>query len=105
MSNLNIILVQLQRGQFATAAGDEVFYSDCGNLAFDPALQCIQSYHHEFMAGAQLDAGHGKCNASMRGARIAVEKNYNMVSSLYCICASTEGYKIAEKSPVILEQL
>ncbi len=28
-----------------------------------------------------------------------------MVSNLFCICASTKGYKTAKKSPVVLEQL
>jgi hypothetical protein len=41
----------------------------------------------------------------MRLARIAIEKNYGMVSNLFCIYCSTEGSKVAKKNPIIIEQL
>jgi hypothetical protein len=41
----------------------------------------------------------------MRSARIVIEKNYGMVSTLFRICSLTEGSKIAKKSPAVLEQL
>ena len=41
----------------------------------------------------------------MRAARIAIEKNYAMVSNIFRICGSAEGNKIAKKHPVVLEQL
>ena len=44
ISNLNEFLVGIQRGRFATAAGDEVFFSAFGDLAFNLGLQCVQSY-------------------------------------------------------------
>jgi len=68
MSNLNEFLVAVQCGRFATAAGDEVFYSAFGDLAFNLGMQCIQSYYHDFAGAAQLDGARRKCNASMRAA-------------------------------------
>ena len=41
----------------------------------------------------------------MRSARITVEKNYAMVSNLYRICETRDGYKIAKKRPYAIEQL
>jgi hypothetical protein len=41
----------------------------------------------------------------MRLARIAIERNYGMVSNLFCICCTTEGSKIAKNNPVVLKQL
>ncbi len=76
MSNLNEFLVDVQHGRFATAAGDEVFYSAFGDLAFNLGMQCIQSYYRDFAGAAQLDGARRKCNASMRAARVTVEKSY-----------------------------
>ena len=105
MSNLNEFLVDVQRGRFATAAGDEVFYSAFGDLAFKHGMQCIQSYYHNFTGAAQLDGARMKCNASMRAVRVTIENSYAMVSNLFRICGSTEGYKIAKRDSVALEQL
>jgi hypothetical protein len=41
----------------------------------------------------------------MRSARITVEKNYAMVSNLFCICETRDGYKIAKERPYAIEQL
>ena len=68
-------------------------------------MQCIQSYYRDFAGAAQLDGARRKCNASMRAARVTVEKSYAMVSNLFCICGSTEGYKIAKRDSAALEQL
>jgi hypothetical protein len=40
----------------------------------------------------------------MQSAQIAAKK-FGMVNTLFCICWSTEGSKIAKKSPIMLEQL
>jgi hypothetical protein len=105
ISNLNEFLVAVQHGRFATAAGDEVFYSAFGNLAFNLGMQCIQSCYHDFNAAAQLDGAQRRCNASMRAVQVTVEKSYAMVRNLFHICGSTEGYKIAKRDSVALEQL
>jgi hypothetical protein len=98
MSILNKYLVQLQCGQFATAAGHKVFYSGFGNLAFNLGLQCIHSYYCEFTAGAQLDVGHAKCNASMRGARIVMKQHGDGEYSLSRLCLY-QWVKNCEESP------
>jgi hypothetical protein len=105
MSNLNEFIVAVQRGRFATAAGDEVFCSVFGNLAFNLGMQCIQSYCRDSAGAAQLDGARRKCNALMRAAQVTVEKSYVMVSNLFHICGSTEGYKIAKRDSIALEQL
>ena len=46
-----------------------------------------------------------RCNAVMRSARITVEKNYAMVSNLFRICETRDGYKIAKERPYAIEQL
>ena len=93
MSNLNAFLFAVQCGRFSTAAGDEVFYSAFGNLAFNLGMQCIQSYYRDFAVAAQLDGAQRKCNASMRAAQVTVEKSYAMVSNPFHICGSTEGLR------------
>jgi hypothetical protein len=105
MSNLNVFLIELQRGRFVTRAGDDVFFCGFGDSAYNLGLQCIQSYYREFNHGAGLDDARARCNAAMRSARIVIEKNYGMVSTLFRICSLIEGSKIAKKSPVVLEQL
>jgi len=105
MGNLNEFLVELQRGRFITGAGDEVFFCAFGDSAYNLGLECIQSYYREFNRGAGLDDARARCNAAMRSVRITIEKNYGMVSTLFRICCSTEGSKIAKRSPVVLEQL
>jgi hypothetical protein len=55
MSNLNVFLIELQRGRFVTRAGDEVFFCGFGDSAYNLGLQCIQSYYREFNRGAGLD--------------------------------------------------
>jgi hypothetical protein len=67
--------------------------------------QCIQSYYRAFGAGAQLTDAQKRCNAVMRSARITVEKNYAMVSNLFRICETRDGYKIAKERPYAIEQL
>ena len=44
-------------------------------------------------------------NATMRSARITIEKNYAMVSNLFCKCTTKDSYKIAKESPYAIEQL
>ena len=105
MSNLNGFLVELQRGCFITQAGAEVYFCSFGDSAFNLGLQAIQPYYREFNCGAELDWPQVRCNKAMRSARIAIEKNYGMVSNLFCICCMTEGSKIARNNPVVLEQL
>ena len=41
----------------------------------------------------------------MRSARITVEKYYAMVSNLFRICETRDGYKIANERPYAIEQL
>ncbi len=105
MSNLNEFLVKSQRGCFFTEAGEEVYYCGFGDGTFNLGLQCLQSYYREFNRGAELDDARARCNAAMRSARIAIEKNYGMVSSLFRICCTKESNKLAKKNPVAIEQL
>ncbi len=105
MSNLNKFLVELQCGRFCTLAGAEVYFCSFGDSAFNIGLQAIQSYYREFNRGTELDWPRANCNKVMRSTRIAIKKNYNMVSNLFCICCSTEGSKLAKKNPVVIEQL
>ncbi len=67
-------------------------------------MQCIQSYYRDFAGAAQLDGARRKCNALMKAAQVTVEKSYAMVSNLFRILGSTEGYRIAKKDSVALEQ-
>jgi hypothetical protein len=105
MSNLNKFLVELQCGCFCTLAGTEVYFCGFGGSAFNLGLQAIQSYYRDFNCGVKLDWPQAKCNKAVRLARIAIEKNYGMVSNLFCICCLTEGSKIAKKNPFVIEQL
>ena len=105
MSNLNAFLVLIQQGQFFSPVGAEVLFSAFGGSAFNLGHQCIQSYYRAFAAGAQLTDAQKRCNAAMRSTRIIVEKNYAMVSNLFCICTLKDSYKNAKKSPYAIEQL
>ena len=53
----------------------------------------------------QLTNAQKRCNAAMRSVRITVEKNYAMVSNLFCICSNKDNYKIAKEKPYAIEQL
>jgi hypothetical protein len=66
MWNLNIFLVLIQQGQLFSTAGAEVLFSAFGDSAFNLGHQCIQSYYHDFAAGAQLTYAQKRCNAAMR---------------------------------------
>ena len=50
-----------------------------------------------------------RCNAAMGSAHITVEKNYAMVSNLFCIGVTRDGYKTANERPyayaIAIEQL
>ena len=74
-------------------------------LSFSLSMQCIQSYYQAFGAGAQLTAEQQKCNKALKAARITIERNYAMVSNIFRICSSKEGYKLAKRNPYALEQL
>jgi len=102
---LNAFLVLIQQGQFFSPIGAEVFFSAFGDCAFNLGHQCIQSYCRVFAAGAQLTDAQKGCNAAMRSTRITVKKNYAMVSNLFCICETRDGYKIAKERPYAIEQL
>jgi hypothetical protein len=41
----------------------------------------------------------------MRSVCITIKKNYAMVSNLFCICATRDGYKIAKERPYAIKQL
>jgi hypothetical protein len=105
MSNLNAFLVLIQQGQFFSPAGAEVLFSAFGDCAFNLGDQCIQSYYCTFAAGVQLTDAQKRCNAMMRSACITIEKNYAMVSNLFSICATRDGYKIAKERTYAIEQL
>ncbi len=105
MSNLNAFLVLIQRGQFFSPAGAEVLFSAFGDCAFNLGDQCIQSYYRAFVADVQLTNAQKQCNAAMRSVHITIEKNYAMVSNLFHICATRDGYKIAKERPYAIEQL
>jgi hypothetical protein len=105
ISNLNAFLVLIQRGQFFSLVGAKVVYTVFGDLAFNLGHQCIQSYYHTFVATAQLTDAQKRCKAAMRLACITIEKNYAMVSNLFCICAEKDGYIIAKEKPYTIEQL
>jgi hypothetical protein len=93
ISNLNAFLVLIQRGQFFSPVGGEFLFTVFADLAFNLGHQCIQSYYRTFAAAAQLTDAQRRCNAAraMRSARITIEKNYAIVSNLFCICAEKDG--------------
>ena len=105
MSNLNAFLSWLQFGMFLIDGNEWILFSLFGDGAFSIGLQCVQSYYRAFGAGAQLTDEQKKCNFLMKGARITIEKNYGMTSTIFRICDSAEGLKIAKKNPYAIEQL
>jgi hypothetical protein len=104
-SNLNAFLVLIQQGQFFSPARARVLFSAFGDCAFNLGDQCIQSYYRAFAAGVQLTNAQKRCNAVMRSAHITIKKNFAMVSNLFRICATRDGYKIAKERPYLIEQL
>ena len=76
-----------------------------GDSAFHSNLLCVQLYYKAFGAGGQLTNFEKKCNAAMKAARITIEKIYGAVSTVFCMCNSDEGFKIAKNNPYALEQL
>ena len=105
MSNLNAFLALIQQGQFFSPARTDVLFSAFGDCAFNLGHQCIQSYYRAFWAGAQLTDAQKQCNAAMRSARITMKKNYSMMTNLFRICETRDGYKIAKERPYAIEQL
>ena len=82
-----------------------LMYSLFGDSAFHINLLCIQSYYKAFGADGKLTNFEKNCNAAMKAARITIEKNYGAVSTVFRMCNSDEGFKIAKKNPYALEQL
>lgn len=106
MSNLNAFLLHLQHGMFWVHDGGAwLYYSVFGDGAFNIGKQCIQSYYRAIGAGGQLSDEEKKCNNAMKAARITIEKNYGMTSTIFRICNSREGFKLAQNNPYALEQL
>jgi hypothetical protein len=105
MSNLNAFLILIQQGQFFSPAGAEVLFSAFGDCAFILGHQGIKSYYRTFAAIVQLTDAQKRCNAAMRSVHITTKKNYAMVSNLFCICMTRDGYKIAKERPYAIEQL
>ncbi len=91
MSNLNALLIWLQHGMFCyTGGGECIYYAVFGGCAFFINKKCIQSYFRVFGAGGMLSPNQQKCNKAMKAAHITIEKNYAMVSNIFCICNSVE---------------
>jgi hypothetical protein len=63
-------------------------------------MQCIQSYHHPFGAGASLTAKQNHCNRAMKSARMVIEKkNYGQMANIFCICGVSDNYQLAKRNP------
>ena len=104
MGNLNEFLLLLQRGLWITAGSTQVLFVAFGDGAYNLVLPCISSYYCAF-GGVPLTNDQDKCNQHLRSARITIEKNFGMVSNLFCICNLKEWNKLAKRSPRALKQL
>ena len=103
-SNLNSFLYELQDGHFSTTDGDPVFYTAFGDCAYNLGMQCIQSYHRPFGAGADLTDEKIHCNRVMKSARMVIEKNYGQMANIFCICGVSDNYRLAKRNPYAIEQ-
>ena len=105
MSNLNPFLVWIQHGMFRLATGTAVYFGLFGDTAFNLGYECIQSYYRAYGVGAQLSDAEKQCNNVVKAARITIERNYGMTSTIFRICNSKEGFKLAKKNPYAIEQM
>jgi len=64
----------MQLDRFTTEDGNPVFYNAFGDCAYNLGMQCIQSYHCPFGAGATLTAEQNHCNRAMKSAQMVIEK-------------------------------
>ncbi len=104
-SNLSNFLFLIQRGLWTTVAGAEIIFSVVGDGAYNIGLPCISSYFRSFVGGVDLNADEDFCKRHARSARVTIEKNFGMVSNLFCICNMRGANKLAKKQPYVLEQL
>ena len=104
MSAVNNFLTNLQNGLFAEN-GLPVFYSVLGDSAYRAGgLRCVQSYYRSYN-GQELLEGLKHVNYHLKAARMTIEKNYGMVSTLFKICTVVDKNKLAKEKPYALEQL
>ena len=95
---------RVRMGTFSTTDGDPVFYTAFGDCAYNLGMQCIQSYHRPFGAGAPLTAKQNHCNRVMQSARMVIEKNYSQMDNIFCICGVSDNYQLAKRNPYAIEQ-
>ena len=105
MSDLNSFSTHVQHELFLLAGVTFYTYSVLGDSAFNVGYGCIQTYFRPMGAHGQLSEDKKRCNFAMKSARITIEKNYGLISSMFKICNSVEGFKIAKRRPYTLEQL
>ena len=105
MSDLSGFLVKVQHELFLLAGVRFYTYSVLGDSAFTVGYGCIQSYFKALGAHGQLTEDQQRCNIAIKSARITIEKNYGMTSTIFRICNSVEGFKLAKNRPYALEQL
>jgi hypothetical protein len=92
----------IQRGLWTTVAGAENIFSVFGDGAYNLGLPCIASYFRNFGGGVELTVDEDFCNRHMRSARVTIEKNFGMVSYLFCICNMRDANKLAKNNPTRL---
>lgn len=106
MSNLSPFLSQLQAGMFEAADGTEVKFGVFGDKAYNIAgNDSVRSYYVQNAGDPPLNNDQLAVNRAMRSARMTIEKNYGMVSSIFKICHQEGELKLAKKNPYVCEQL
>ena len=81
---------RVRMGTFSTTDGDPVFYTAFGDCAYNLGMQCIQSYHRPFGAGADLTNEQIHCNRVM--------------NNIFRICGVSDNYRLAKRNPYAIEQ-
>jgi hypothetical protein len=104
MSNLNFFLYKLPLEHFMTTDGDPDVFTAFGDCAYNLGVQCIQSYHRPFGAGAPLTDKQNHCNRVMKSARMVIEKNYGQMANIFRICGKSDNYRLAKKNPYVIKQ-
>ena len=97
-SGLNDSLFFIRQGLFVFATGAPISCALFGDtvLIID-ALACIVAYFLVFGARTQLTDEEKKYNGVIKATRSHREK-YGLTNTLFCVCNSKEGMKLARKS-------
>ena len=75
-----------------------------GDSIFRGNLQMITSYFHAILPDV-LTPSELKCNASLRAARMPIEKNYGLQSCVFRISDTRRGSSYGSQRPYAIEQL